>query len=269
MRIACIGDIHLIDKDEPHQGMVKTRAFFMPGQKSLLELFKKLENSDIDLVVFLGDLVDWASEENISFALKLLSHLSIPWKAVPGNHDFAIAHADITQKENRFATTAHRKYRTLWQKHNISMENQFIDCGEFGLVLLDNSMSNIEEQDLQWLDAQLNIKKHNMVCQHVPLSLPEIDSCIHSIAPNRHLSKYTCSAHPDLYHSHYENRVQAVLSGHVHIDASVTTGDCTHHLCNVGISMNDPGRNEDAVASATIISFADGCFHRELLSLNS
>lgn len=40
MRIAYIGDIHLIDKNDPHQHLVKLRSFFMPGQESLMRLFE-------------------------------------------------------------------------------------------------------------------------------------------------------------------------------------------------------------------------------------
>ena len=266
MRIACIGDLHLISRHDPHQGLRENRSFFMAGQDSLLRLFKTLEQHPIDLVVFLGDLVDWVSDENITYALETLEALKLPWKVIPGNHDFGLAHPEADR--HSFRVIQDRAYRTLWQRHGLDMKNEFIDGQEFGLVLLDNALSNLTDDSLHWLDKVLDRKKHNIICQHVPLDLPEIRSYIHDHAPNRNLSKYTCSAHPHVFQNLYARRVQAVVSGHVHLSGTVSTDSCTHHLCNMGVTYDDPHRNERAKASATLLTFDQHGFQTQHIQVD-
>ncbi len=255
MRIACIGDIHIIDPNGPDQDRIANRSFFIDGQKSLVQLFDALTEHRIELVIFLGDLVDWVCDANLSLAHEILNKLTIPWKCVPGNHDFA-------QPGN----TPHRNCRSLWLDKGIDLSTQYIDCEEFGLVLLDNALGNIEDSELQNFDAVLNKKKYNIVCQHVPLALDDICSAIHETAPSRDLDNYTCSTPSDIYQRYYQNRVQAVVSGHVHIDSTtVVVDNCSHHLCNLGISIVDSNRNEKTTASANIIEFTDGVFSSEII----
>ncbi len=260
MRIACIGDIHLISKDDPHSDQVENRKFFIPGQKALIKLFGLLQEQDIDLVIFLGDLVDWGSDTNIDFALNFLSMLKIPWKAVPGNHDL-VRPAD----KDSFEAIKNREHRQFWQNKGLSMDNEWIDCDDFGICLVDNALSDFEESTMNWLDEHLNKKNINLVCQHVPLDLPEIRECIHSAAPNRPLDHYTCSNNKDIFSSHYQGRVQAVASGHVHMSGTVTVEGCTHHLCNVGIELKDTNRRETAPCSARILTFNGSGFDLEMI----
>ena len=42
-----------------------------------------------DLVISVGDLIDWYSDENRDAAIRFLDSLGAPWLLTPGNHDIA------------------------------------------------------------------------------------------------------------------------------------------------------------------------------------
>ena len=89
MKIAVLGDAHLISDHDPYKDLHKHRAFFKTCWPSFQNLLKEVNRESPDLTVFLGDLVDWFSPENIDFGLDLLSNLRGPWHITPGNHDLA------------------------------------------------------------------------------------------------------------------------------------------------------------------------------------
>jgi 3',5'-cyclic AMP phosphodiesterase CpdA len=261
MQVACVGDLHLISDRDPHRALYAERAFFTAGYPSLHRLIDRLNQRRPDLVVFLGDLVDWVSDENIAFALDVLARLRVPWRAVPGNHDLA---APLGGHDTR-QTIMDRAHKRLWRKHGIELDDRWIDGGAFGLVLLDNSLSHLEPASLPWLDRELGRRRFNLVCQHVPLDIPENRAHLAATAPGRHLGKYTCSGDPGLYGSHYRGRVQAVCHGHVHLAGTTRSDDCVHHLCPLALTMTDPNRGESTVAAATLMTFAAGAFSAETL----
>ena len=264
-RIACVGDIHLINPDDPRQDLVEQRSFFIAGQESLRQLFRRLEQSDVDHVIFLGDIVDWASDANMRYAADFLQQLQLPWSAVPGNHDY--------QNPERGTGQLHgRDLRQRWLDYDIDFSTRCIDAGDFSVHLLDNALSFVEEADLETFANNLHQRPFNVVCQHVPLDLPPIRAAINAQAPGRDFNKYVCSPQPDLFHDYYQGQVQAVVSGHVHMhDIVHTQGEtvqpCAHYLCNVGIDLHDSNRNESCVASACMLTFSGERFEHSMLDL--
>jgi len=261
MEIACIGDLHLISAQDPHRSLYERRAFFTAGYDSLRRLINQVNIRKPDLVVFLGDIVDWVSDENVAFAVDFLRQVQIPWQAVPGNHDLAepLGGLDTVQ------TIMDRCHKRYWWNHGIDMGDRYVDAGDFGMVMLDNSLSNVVPDSAAWLGQQLERKPFNLVCQHVPLDIPQNRAHIHAIAPTRHLDKYTCSGNPGLYASHYRGRVQAICNGHVHIGGRTQIDECVHHMCPLALTLTDPNRNEPTRASATFMTFANGQFHAEVM----
>lgn len=265
-RIACVGDIHLINPDDPRQDLVEQRSFFIAGQESLRQLFQRLEQSDVEHVIFLGDIVDWVSDANMRYAADFLQQLSLPWSAVPGNHDY--------QNPERSSGQLHgRDLRQRWLDYGFDFSTRCIDAGDFSVHLLDNALSFVEEAELATFARHLEQKPFNVVCQHVPIDLPEIRTAIHAQAPDRDFNKYVCSPQPDLFKDYYQGQVQAVVSGHVHMSDIVhtTTDDaqaCTHYLCNVGIDMHDRNRNESCAASACMVTFHGSGFEQNWLYLS-
>lgn len=255
MLLACVGDLHLVSERDPHGELRRSRAFFAAGYPSLRRLLDLLNARRPDLVVFLGDLVDWLSEENVVFALDVLSRLRVPWLAVPGNHDLAMPTAG----------PADRRHAALWRRHGVDFADRLLDAGDFGLVLLDNSLSDVTPASAAWLADGLARQPRNLVCQHVPLDIPGIRAHVAAAAPGRDLAKYTCSGSPGLWATHYRGRVQAVCNGHVHLDGTVRSDGCVHHLCSLALTMTDPGRGEATVAAATLLRCVDGSFQAEQL----
>ena len=259
MELAFIGDIHLINPQDARQDLVEKRSFFIEGQPSLLELIKTLEQRAVDRIIFLGDIVDWASPDNIAFAANILKEIKVPWSIAPGNHDYQNPNSETDPRKGL-------ELRAMWQEHGISMGEDKIDCGPFNLFLVDNATGIISDESLAWLKTELNEKPYNIVAQHVPLDLPSIRESIKAVTPNRNLEHYTCSKHTNLFEDYYKGRVQAVLTGHVHMSDIVQIDDCTNYLCNVGIKLSDPNRVEEAQCTARLLRFNDGVFESEIIA---
>ena len=88
-KIAIVGDLHLaaplpVDHEE-YRYRAKRRS--LPADSSFEALCRLLGEVSPDLVVCLGDVVDWYSERNLDYALELLAQFPSPWCMTPGNRD--------------------------------------------------------------------------------------------------------------------------------------------------------------------------------------
>ena len=81
-------DMHFISERDPAREMVQSRKKYAVSEPDFRVLADRINASSPDLIVILGDLVDWYSPDNRDFALEMLTKLKGPWHAVPGNHDF-------------------------------------------------------------------------------------------------------------------------------------------------------------------------------------
>jgi len=88
MRIAILSDLHLVSPSDPFKEVHAERAHFVSAWPSAQRMCAKLREAAPDLVISIGDLVDWYSDENRDFAIGILNELKIPWHVTPGNHDF-------------------------------------------------------------------------------------------------------------------------------------------------------------------------------------
>ena len=70
MKIAVLGDVHLIAGDDPYKNLHGRREFFKSCWPSFQSLLKKVNDESPDLTILLGDLVDWFSSENLSGYIK-------------------------------------------------------------------------------------------------------------------------------------------------------------------------------------------------------
>lgn len=87
MKIAIIGDIHAIAPNDPHELFHDYRLVFKGAWPSFLALMSNVKAAAPDLVISLGDLMDWYSDENRDFVVEQFNRLHCPWYFTPGNHD--------------------------------------------------------------------------------------------------------------------------------------------------------------------------------------
>ena len=251
MKTIVIGDVHLVAESDPYTRLHDRRDFFKSSWPSFQQLIQVVNDESPDLTILLGDLVDWFSPENIAFGLDLVSALRSPWQMTPGNHDIAPPSGGFDQEN--YATNATRDHLAYWSDQGVDLTNRSISIDGFNLILLDSALSDLANGSDSWLHESLSNDQTPLLFTHVPIDLPTTREYILSIDANRSMAKYVLSGSPDLYNEHIRNRIPHVFSGHLHFAGNLTS-DTTHfHLCNMGITMYDPHRDQGTVASATVI----------------
>lgn len=251
MKIAVLGDVHLVADDDPYKNLHGRREFFKSCWPSFQSLLKKVNDESPDLTILLGDLVDWFGSENIAFGLDLLSDLQNPWYMTPGNHDLTAPVGGFEQENyNMEATRDHVSY---WKTQGVDLTNRVIDVEGCNLALLDSALSDLTDGAEGWLDEVLNSGGPNFLFTHVPIDLPETREYILSVDPRRNMAKYVLSGAPHLYLEQIKNRVSHVFSGHLHFAGDLNCDVTRFHLCNMSITVYDPNRDLGAAARATVI----------------
>lgn len=251
MKIAVVGDVHLISDDDLYKSLQARRAFFKSCWPSFQRLLKKVTGEAPDLIILLGDLVDWFSAENMAFGLDLLSELESPWYMTPGNHD--VAAPSLGYEQDVYQTEATRDYLSAWAKQGVDLCSRVVELDGCSLILLDSALSNLSAGDEAWLAQVLDDASLPLLFTHVPIDLPETRNYILSVDARRSMKKYVLSGAPHLYQDYIQGRVPHVFSGHLHFAGDLTCDATRFHLCNMGITMQDPHRDQSAVASATMI----------------
>ena len=251
MKITVIGDTHLIADSDPYKCLHGRRKFFKSRWPSFQRLIEKVNDESPDLTILLGDLVDWFSYENIDFGLDLMSGFRHPWHMTPGNHDIGAPTGGFEQKD--YATEATRDHTTHWYKQGVDLASRIVDLGDSRLILLDSALSDLTEDTENWLGEVLKSKRPSLLFTHVPIDVAETRNYILSVDDRRSMIKYVLSGARDLYVDHIQGRIPHVFTGHLHFEGNLRRDSTRFHLCNMGISMYDPHRNQGAVASATVI----------------
>jgi predicted MPP superfamily phosphohydrolase len=258
VKIAILGDAHLIADSDPYKHLHACRAFFKSSWPSFQSLLKKVNRESPDLSIFLGDLVDWFSPQNIAFGLDLLSSLQSPWHMTPGNHDLA-APTDGPDQEN-YHTEATRDHIPYWTQQGVDLSNRTLDINGGTSILLDSALSDLAEGTETWLDDLLKRSTPSLLFTHVPIDVSATRAYILSIDPRRSMAKYVLSCAPNLYSQYIENRIAHVFSAHLHFPGDLRLDNTRFHLCNMSITMNDPNRSQSTIATATMIEYKQNAF---------
>jgi 3',5'-cyclic-AMP phosphodiesterase len=150
-----------------------------------------------DLVLLTGDVTDNGSTEEWDELCQRANQLTVPWTAIPGNHDRKVA-----------ALAGHRA----------------IDAGPLRLVLLDTSSDVFTEEDATWLENELSA--HTDRPTVIAIHQPPFETGIwwmDCVGLNGiELVEGVVRRHP---------QVIKVLSGHVHRLMQSNWGSCSLWAC--------------------------------------
>ncbi len=256
MKIALLGDSHLIAEDDPYRGLHGVRSFFKDAWPSFQRLLRRINEESPDLTVMLGDLVDWFSPQNVAFGLDLMSTLRSPWHMVPGNHDIEAPSGGLGQ--SRFDVNADRGRLAHWHSLGVDLSTRAIDLGSHRLVLLDNSLSDVIAGTEESLRTLLGRGDPTLLCAHVPFDLPSIREYILSVDPTRNLKKYVQSGTPGLYRDVLRGRVTDIFTAHLHFSNVLRDESTRFHLRGLSTSVHDPNRNQTTIAEALVVEHRNG-----------
>ncbi len=251
MKLLILGDLHLIAPDDPDPPRRRRRHHFAAAWPSFKAMAHRVRREKPDLVIALGDLVDYYSPANRDFALELLAELDAPWVTTPGNHDLSYPAA-------KAAATGHCPNggqaaepdpniaaRRGWAEAGIDLGNRRIDAGDLQLLLMDTAASAVTADTLDWLAAATDPHAPQLLFTHVPVNHPEVVSHILSVDPGRDLNKYV--QHPPIFDSHLRGRIEAVFTGHLHFPGLVHVDGTAMHMLPLSITAVDrPYRGQGA-----------------------
>lgn len=240
MRIAVLGDVHLIAERDPHPNYHRLRAPFEAGVPAFRRLLRWLNGQGVDAVFSVGDLVDWHSPENLDLALDVMAELRCPWHLTPGNHDLEvpIVHDDPAAYANHHVDVNRAAAIAAWSARGVELGSRRIALDGIDALLVDSASSRIDGNDARWVREQT--RGRTILFTHVPLDRPRVRAFILGVDPHRNLGKYVQSGSPGFFAEAVEGRIEAVLTGHLHFPGRVLGDDGTdHHLLDASFARGD------------------------------
>ena len=210
--------------------MVQARRMYAMPRQSFRELADKINASSPDLIVILGDMVDWYSPENVDYALEMLAELKAPWHAVPGNHDFEGIRPAAEGWDWVPSWENHVIARPGWKERGVVFRNRTITDGHAVLCLMNSAFSDVPPGTAEWLDRSIRPAGTNLLFTHVPPDTPENRSAILTREPYRDMNKYVQSKASGLYAGHIQHRFSHVFTGHLHVPYVIPHDRMTCHI---------------------------------------
>ena len=219
MKLLVLSDLHLVSPSDPYVRDHEKRNHFTQGRLHLPAIKKAILGESPDLILSLGDLVDWYSEENRDYALEFLHSLNIPWKFTPGNHDSA-------------APPHQNKGIGLdgWTTAGVDVHNRKLSLDHLEAYLLNSHNSNVSSDSSFWFEQNLDSGAFNAVFTHVPPDVPEVREAIAQRDPQRNLTQYVQSGAPKLYEDSLQGKIDLTFSGHLHFHTQAESGRTRFHI---------------------------------------
>lgn len=161
-------DCHIIaETDSLNNDQIQRKEMFTsPNGLSSAEQFDNwityANSQQADSILLGGDIIDTPSEENLAFLKFQFERLQMPYTYTLGNHDWNDTYQDIEEekRENR---------RLILQSYlNGNSAIQVNDCGEFLIVAVDNSNTQVSGEVLTLYQNALSLSKPTILLVHVP-----------------------------------------------------------------------------------------------------
>ena len=240
-------DLHLIAENDPQvneadRNIVAVRREAFRGPYGTADVYWEklvpvLDNTDADLIVFIGDMIDYASEQNLTLLREGLGQIKTPFVYLRADHD-----------TDRWYTDEHMPAEDVTHFHDEMADNSAIqmrDLGEMSVIGWNNSTSPMTQAHadmLKQLSETADPAKPMVFFTHVPLK-PESDEALAARSAENHEGRALLWG-SDCYHKPdditvqalsliYENRLPVfhVFAGHLHFayDGPLTE-HCEQHV---------------------------------------
>ncbi len=177
-----------------------------------------------DYVIFMGDVIDWFSPENIDFALEQISVLKAPWSITPGNHDYQLAVRQRAKHNNNInhewadfdSNICKAKATEAWNKRGVDFAPQKIGVGDTAVYLIDSALGHTPIEQETWLAKESITHSFNILATHVPIQIKQMAEIVSKNKATAKIEEYVQADSENLYDHCIKNRFQHVMMGHVH-----------------------------------------------------
>lgn len=206
-----VTDVHLSSNNNYIKNVLKSAVQDINSQQG------------IAFVVFTGDNIDTASEENLRTFLTITKKLNVPYYIVLGNHD--VYKSAGLSKTRYFEIIRQYKWFNSQRKPNSKFTKNHFD---FYIVdgakeVIPGPAGYFRKDTLAWLDKQLTkkSKRPSVIFQHYPLVYPDG-------VGNRIKTHKTYKADEYLAMLDKHPNVLAVISGHLHTNGETMQNGVYH-----------------------------------------
>ncbi len=140
--------------------------------KFLLQTLEKARKADAKLVILGGDIINYPSLASVERLRQIMDESGLKWTYIAGNHDWHYEGEAGTDMEQRDKWTR-TNLEPLYQGENPLYAAQVINGVNF--VTIDNSLSEITDEQLRFMEEQIGKGYPVVVACHVPPYLPGHD----------------------------------------------------------------------------------------------
>lgn len=249
-RIAFIGDAHMVYPHNNHPFDYEKRKHYIDQYPFVQKMLAYVNSQSPDYVIFMGDVIDWYSTENIDFALEQISVLKALWAITPGNHDYQLAVRQRAKHNNNikheWADFDENICKTIatesWNKKGIYFAPQKISVGDTAIYLIDSALGHTPIEQENWLVNQQMTHTFNILATHVPVQINKMSEIVSKNKSTAKLEEYIQENSENLYDRCIANRFQQVMMGHVHFPSVTKIKDITFQTVTISCL---PGRKEE------------------------
>lgn len=244
MRIAYVGDLHLIDSRTAPPSMAQWRRKFIDSVPRVEEQIEWLNVRRPDHVFFTGDIIDWYSEGNLGLAHSILTRLEMPWAVTPGNHDVS---GDPGATRGECFDTARKAFAAV----GIEIDNRVFDFDAVRVLLIDSHASRVDGDCGSFVLRNHAAGKKTVIVTHVPLEVSVTGSEILAAEPHRNLTKYTLAGSPGFFDAAVKGYVHEVYTGHLHFPLDLHIAGTVIHI----LPLACRGTGSDPHAGVRIVEY--------------
>lgn len=188
------------------------------------------QEKGVSFVMFTGDNIDTAKEENLQEFMKIVRNLKLPYYILIGNHD--------VYKNGGLSKV---RYMEILREHNLRFfryrkPNYVFKKGRFTFIVADGAKEVIpgavgyyKADTMKWLKKELekNKKGNVVIFQHFPL-VPIKDNPSHRV--------YNKDEYLELLDNY--DSVISVIAGHIHTNGEIMRNG-VYHITSPSL-LNDP-----------------------------
>ena len=175
-----ITDSHMVEWDArdvqiEEDGRQKRESFMQrtPNNRPMSQLFiEQLDRgvaADVDAFLLSGDMIHFPAYAGIELIRDALAKTGKPYIYVTGNHDWLFPFETYNE------STRAAYYSRFHGLMGCDPSAQALDVGGVRIIGLDNSIHQLSETQVDFLEKQLASGLPCVVCMHMPLYLPDLD----------------------------------------------------------------------------------------------
>ena len=144
----------------------------IPQETAFAHILDVAAQEQVDLLALVGDIVDFPAVANVEYAASLIEASGIPSIYTPGNHDWHFSGEDPTAAVRR----------AFWPRLDPLTGGQAAfsrrELGGLQFVAVDNSIYQIEENQLELMRQALATDLPTVLLSHIPISLPTLRGAV-------------------------------------------------------------------------------------------